>query len=487
LLAVHAPLRRPHCISDKHVKGSHKQEREWVVFDKRYWPGDLFIDHLIFAMRHEDIDLLLLKRTFEALDQTVIEDYVRTSPTGALARRIWYFYEFLTGRHLDVPDAPAKLTAIDLLYPDCYFTAPPTLSKRHRVRDNLLGPKEFCPMIRRTEYLEDCINLDLSKNAKDITGRAGRHLIARAASFLLLADSRASFEIEGERPPRNRLERWGRAVTQSGKHALSIQEIERLQAILIEDSRFIINGLRPDGVFLGERDDLNDPLPEFIGARPDDLDELMAGMLASHERMSHGTLDPVVQAAAIAFGFVYIHPLQDGNGRLHRYLFHHVLAERKYTPMDMVFPVSSVILDRIDGYQETLQNHSSPLMEFIDWRATSDHNVEVLNDTADLYRYFDCTEAATFLYDCVKRTVEYDLPKEIDYLKCNDAALRRITDIVDMPDRLAQNLIVFIRQNDGILPRRRRNKEFSMLEDSEVEPIETVIREEFEDIQYSDK
>jgi hypothetical protein len=68
-----------------------------------------------------------------------------------------------------------------------------------------------------------------------------------------------------------------------------------------------------------------------------------------------------------------------------------------------VFPVSSVMLDRIDDYRTTLQAHSTPLMRFIDWRSTPERNVEVLNDTADLYRYFDCTEAAEFLYACVRR------------------------------------------------------------------------------------
>ena len=34
-----------------------------------------------------------------------------------------------------------------------------------------------------------------------------------------------------------------------------------------------------------------------------------------------------------------------------------------------------------------------PLMPFIEWQPTPDRNVEVLNDTADLYRYFDCTQA----------------------------------------------------------------------------------------------
>ena len=38
---------------------------------------------------------------------------------------------------------------------------------------------------------------------------------------------------------------------------------------------------------------------------------------------------------------IYVHPFQDGNGRMHRCLIHHVLAERKFTPPGMVFPVSS--------------------------------------------------------------------------------------------------------------------------------------------------
>ena len=179
-------------------------------------------------------------------------------------------------------------------------------------------------------------------------------------------------------------------------------------------------------------------------------------------------LDPVLQAAATAFGFVYVHPFQDGNGRLHRCLIHHVLAERKFTPPGMVFPVSSVMLDRIDDYRTTLQAHSGPLMPFIEWRPTPERNVEVLNDTADLYRYFDCTEAAEFLYACVRRTVEQDLPREIDYLRRHDEAIRRIMDAVEMPDRVAENLVMFIRQNKGTLSKKRREGEFKKLRDDEV-------------------
>jgi hypothetical protein len=120
-------------------------------------------------------------------------------------------------------------------------------------------------------------------------------------------------------------------------------------------------------------------------------------------------------------------------------------------------------------------------MPFIEWKVTTDQNVDVTNDTADLYRYLDCTAEAEFLYACVQRTVEHDLPQEIDYLKRHDAALQRIMNAVEMPDQLAQSLIMFIRQNEYRLGRRRRENEFEKLTDAEVAAIETIVAEEFED------
>jgi hypothetical protein len=478
-LALPGPVRRPSCVSEQHVSGSHREEGAWTVFDKRYWPGDTLADHLAFALRREALDLLLLKRVFEAVPRTEVEAIVRAAPTGIPARRAWYLYEILTGRTLGVDDAPST-AAIDLLDSKAYFTGKPRLSKRHRVRDNLLGTGRFCPVIRRTRALTEFLALDLSTKARETVGRTGPHLVARAASFMLLADSQASFEIEGERPPRNRLERWGRAVLEAGKNRLTLEEMVRLQRVLIEDTRFVRAGLRPDGVFLGQRDHHGDPLPEFIGARPQDLDDLMGGLLEANRRMRDDGVDPVLKAAATAFGFVYVHPFQDGNGRMHRCLIHHVLAERKFTPPGMVFPVSSVMLDRVDDYRTTLQAHSGPLMAFIEWRATADRNVEVLNQTADLYRYFDCTEEAEFLYACVSRTVEHDLPCEIDYLRRHDEATRRIMDAVEMPDRVADNLVMFIRQNNGTLSRKRREGEFQKLRDDEVALLEAVVNDAFE-------
>ena len=479
-LGIQAPVRRPCAVSEKHVRGSRKEEGDWVVFDKRYWPGEDFTSHLGFALRYEDTDLLILKRFFAAVPLDAVQEFVRKAPTGVPARRVWYLYEQLTGRTLDIPELPATLAAVDLLDPESYFTGTPRLSRRHKIRDNLLGTTCFCPMIRRTKRLAAFVLRDLGSKAHEIIGRTGANAVARAASFLLLADSRASFAIEGERPPRDRLERWARAVLQAGKTPLTLDEIIRLQGVLIEDRRFVGAGLRQEGVSLGGRDDQGDPLPEFIGARAQDLEGLMADFIETNDRMREAALDPVLGAAATAFGFVYIHPFQDGNGRVHRCLIHHILAERKFTPPGMVFPVSSVMLARIDKYRETLQKHSGPLMSFIEWRPTPERNVEVLNETSDLYRYFDCTDNAEFLYACVEQTIDHDLPQEIDFLRRHDEAMRRITDLVEMPDRIAEDLLMYIRKNNGRLGKKRRQNEFAKLTDGEVSAVEAIVREAFE-------
>ena len=55
---VQAPVRSSSVISDQHVKASSREEGEWTIYDKRYWRGDGFGDHLGFALRHENLDCL---------------------------------------------------------------------------------------------------------------------------------------------------------------------------------------------------------------------------------------------------------------------------------------------------------------------------------------------------------------------------------------------------------------------------------------------
>ena len=229
-------------------------------------------------------------------------------------------------------------------------------------------------------------------------------------------------------------------------------ELERLQRIVIGDARFVHLGLRIKGAFVGEHDRLGGaPIPDHISARHEDLPTLIDGLTA-FDRGAARHLDPVLAAAVLAFGFIYIHPFEDGNGRLHRYLIHHVLAERGFNPPDLVFPLSAVILDRIADYRRVLETYSRRLLPHIQWRPTDRGNVEVENETADFYRYFDAMPHVEFLFECVARTVDVDLPAETAFLRTHDNFKAQIQAMIDMPDRLLDLLFRFLRQNPSMGP-----------------------------------
>ena len=240
-------------------------------------------------------------------------------------------------------------------------------------------------------------------------------------------------------------------------------------------------GLRDEGGFVGERDrQTRAPIPDHISARPADLSSLINGLIEFSHRGGQ-EIDPVVSAAVLAFGFVYIHPFQDGNGRIHRYLIHHILAERGFNPPQVIFPVSSAIQDRLDEYKNVLESYSLKLLPFIEWEETKKHNVKVLNDTTDYYRYFDATLHAEFIYDCVCQTIEEDLPEEVAYLRNHDEFCERVKQTIDMPNQTLDLLVSFLDQNNGTLSKRARNKEFEKLTAEEIEEIEEIHRETFKE------
>ncbi len=454
------------------------EEGGWRILTPRHAPRPTLDGHLTFALKYEGLDLAVLKRLFLTTGPAAIQVLVRAKPTGGYARRIWFLYEWLIGHRLDLPDAAAGryIPAVD---PGRQWAVDGANSPRHRVRNNLPGTPQFCPLVYRTEAIDRFVALNLPRRAREIVADVPHGLLARTAAFLLLKDSKSSYAIEGERPPQDRIQRWGRAIGEAGRRALDLEELLRLQNIVIGDARFVKLGLRREGGFVGAYDrDTRMPLPDHISARPDDLPSLTEGMIAFDQGPAR-KLDPVIAAAVLAFGFVYVHPFEDGNGRIHRYLVHHVLTRRGFNPPGVVFPVSAAILERIDEYRRVLEDYSLRLLPLIDWEPTENGNVRVLNETGDFYRFFDATPHAEFLYGCVRKTIEEDLPNETDFLRRYDLFRSRMASMIDMPDRTIDLLFRFLRQNGGRLSMRAREREFEALTDTENEQIERMYRDVF--------
>ncbi len=465
-------------IGERHVR---YEQDGWRVFTPRHQPEGTLADHLTFALKYEGLDLNVLKALFRAAGAQAVADMVKAEPTGKYSRRIWFLYEWLLDERLDLPDTSVTNFAAALDH-DLQYPGPSILSRRHGVRNNLPGVRDFCPLIRRTEKLDHMMTLRLDERARESTGAIHPDVLTRAAAFLLLKDSKASYAIEGEQPARTKTERWGRALAQAGLQPLRPEELLRLQQIVIGDRRFAKLGWRKEGGFVGTHDRMRGrpvPIPDHISARWQDVPRLIDGVIAANELLKDSAYDPVLAAALIAFGFLFIHPFEDGNGRIHRYLIHHVLSEKGFAPKGIVFPVSAVILERIDDYRLVLEATSRPLLEFIDWKPTESGNVEVLNETIDLYRYFDATRQAEFLYECVQTTVDETLPAEVAYLEAHDAMRGFIADHFDMPERLSELLIGFLRQGKGKMSSRARTKEFSSLTDAEIAMLETKYADVF--------
>lgn len=473
------PLRQLSCISEKRLATQTVNTDEWLIFDAQLMVENSVYKHLEFAIKHEPIDLLIIKKIFEELSTEEIVKNITINPKRILNKKIWFLYEFLLDIKLPLEDLPIGKYD-DLLDEKKYIVNNNYIkSKRHKINNNLLGTKKLCPIIKKTVIMKEYLDANLNTEISNVIGTVSKSLIRRATSFLLLSDSKASFEIEGERPPKNRIENWGKIINEAGKVPLSISEIGRLHAILLEDSRFMKIGLRDEEVFLGERDRDNYPIPEFIGANSKDLTNLMNDWIELDEQLTLSKIDPILHAVIIAFSFVYIHPLEDGNGRIHRYLIHHVLASRGFYPKGIIFPISNVILDEIEKYRDILVAHTSPLMNMINWSATDNGNVKILNDTQDLYRFFDATSSCEFIYECVKKTIKITLPEELKYLSSFDKAYEEINNLIEMPNNKIKSLISFILQNNNKLSKKKQEKYYQELTKEETKTIEEIIMENF--------
>jgi Fic family protein len=214
----------------------------------------------------------------------------------------------------------------------------------------------------------------------------------------------------------------------------------------------------------------------FVTPKPENVPDLMNGWMKFVEKLQNSEIDPVCAAAAMSFGFVFTHPFEDGNGRIHRFLIHHELARRAFAPPNFIFPISAVILrERID-YERVLERFSSSVLAFIDYSINAKGEVTVENETVNLYRYWDATPFAEFLYHCVAETVNRDLVEELGFLQIFDSAMQAIKEIIDMPDRKASLLVRFILQNRGNLSNNKR-KDFMEVTDEEISMIETSIQD----------
>lgn len=445
--------------------------------------NDAPFEHLTFALKHEGLNLEIIAALFAHLKHDAVQAFVAQQPTGKYQRMVWYLYEKLTARTIDITDLESG-AYIDLLDPDMYYTAKPIAQRRYRINDNLLGTMQFCPFVRKTKQLREFEQKKLDATARDLVANYTSRNLERASNYLYAKETMSSYQIERERPNKQRLTRFIELIKKSEFIPILTKEIlVELQNNVVE-ARFVNENYRTTQNYIGQSHDWNNQTIHFISPSPKDVDDLMTGLLRCLEKMLESNTNPVVSAAAIAFGFVFIHPFDDGNGRLHRFLIHFILHKIGFTPQGMIFPASATILKDMQHYTDALESFSKPLMKLItEYTINDDGKLSVDQETAQFYRYIDFTTQAEFLALCIETTIQTILKNELLYLTRYDEAKKAIQDIVDMPDQLINLFILLTTQNKGILSPHKRSTHFAMLSDEEVKKMGALIKK----IMFSDE
>lgn len=463
------------------TKGGPRQLRDGrVVLRPEFARARTVLEHLTFSLKHDGLNLAIVTAVFNALDdrkgfEQELGAELLATPNGIYLRRLWFLYEWLTDEILGIADSTARY--IPLLEGDEYVTGPERQSPRHRVTNNLLGERAFCPMVRKTEALKQHDPAALQKALTDLVSQYDPDVFVRAISYLYTKETLSSYAIENERPSKTREERFVKLLR--GVHDLEPwreEALAELQGQIVEP-RFAETTYRGLQNYVGESLGLVRQRVHFIPPRPEDIRELMDGLVSTANLLMGSDADPIVVAACLAFGFVFLHPFNDGNGRLHRLLIHNVLSKLGVTPDGVVAPVSAVMVADRASYDRALETFSKPLLELVEYELSEEGWLTVKGETASFYRYIDFSDIAEALYCWLERAIRDDLMGELDFLVGIERTRQAMRAVVDLPDRLMDLFIKVCLQNGGKLSATKRASHFDMVKDDEVQRLEGAVRE----------
>lgn len=444
-------------------------------------PVDTLAGHLTFALKHEGIHLEFLARLFDAAPVADLEAWVAAEPTGQYARRSGFLYEYLTGRQLVFPGVVAGnyVTALD---EETYLTASqPVNNPRWRVRDNLPGTRDYCPLVLRTARVRRAEQYDCARHLADLEVEFGADVLQRSVVWLTIKESRASFAIEHEEQHVDRVRRFASVIEQRcGRYdePLSERALGELQAQIL-GPRATRYGVRRSPVFVGEADGFTEVV-HYIAPHWDDAPVLLSGLRGFASRTAGASA--LVRAAVLSFGFVYIHPMSDGNGRISRFLINDVLRRDKAIPAPFILPVSATITSSVvnrRGYDQVLELFSRPLMrKYAEaWRFGAEQvaadgvhynlQFDAYQDALPVWRYPDMTDHVEYLAEVVQTTIEQEMRKEAGYLRSLRVARERAKQVIEGPDGDIDRIIRSVRDNGGKLSNKLL-KEFPALADKAI-------------------
>lgn len=440
------------------------------------------LHHVEFFLKYDDFNLDFLQAVFKHIPALQVEGFINESPASRQARKIGFLYEFLTDTQL-ILKRPVSGNYIDLLDEEKYFTGKTEKITRWRLNNNLLGNIAYCPVVKKTKELKELLAQDLTEKINNLKSEYPEDIFRRATNYLYTKETKSSYEIEKEKPSPSRTQKFVQLLQQAGLESnedmLKKSRLIVLQNAIV-DPRYADSDFRNFQNYVGESVSYGNEFFHYICPPPGMVPSVMEGLHDLVLKTAEKT-PAEIRAGLVAFGFVFIHPFEDGNGRLHRFLIHDVLTHDNKVPPGLIIPVSAHMLNNIKQYDNILEKYSKPLMNRIKFNTSATGEVTITNpnEVEGYFRYPDLTDQCVYLLHTIHDTIKEDMPQELSFILRFDEAKKAIQDIVDMPDKKITLMLTFFHQNKGVLPKRRR-EDFAELTDEEILKMQKAYREIYE-------
>lgn len=434
------------------------------------------IEHVLFALRHEGVDVAIVDALAHAgvITDADVREAIVATPAGGYTRRLGYLWELVTGR--EIQDVAPQGNYLDLYDPTVYYTSDKTIrDTKWRVDFNGLGVRGYCPVVRRTTELAQLLERDLFSEVQEFAEQARKEgLLDRILAWAYLDETRSSFEIEHEEPPADKAEAFA-ALLRNAHDARPIDEqyLVELQNLAITNPPGREPGYRNNQNWLG-RGGHGAAAVRYLPPPPDVLDDLMdklAGICNAPRAK-----EPLLHAALCSFGFVYVHPFMDGNGRLSRFLFHHALCMTKALPNGLILPVSTAMHHDEGGYLQALEAFSREARQLwgVRWIQGGDFQFEQRCRNS-VYRYWDATAQAAYSARTAALAMDVHLMGEARFLSSFDAAYKALDRSIDLPSPLLHKLIHMCQTHGGTISKHRRKQFKDAVPPEYFDEIEMVV------------
>lgn len=440
----------------EHTVDYGASKRKIIPVTRKY--KDCPYEQMLEAIKYQGIRLHFFAMIFKKCNISEFTFFITEKPNSKHTRVLWFLYEWLTDKKLNIPDLKSG-NYVNLFEDKFYYTLKNGVkNKRTRIINNAIGTKDFCPTVRKTPEILRLANIDVYETAWAKMQKLGEQIsadhIGRSINYLYSKETKSSTEIEKESPDRQKMQRFLKAIKNAGYFELTKEKLIDLQNKIVT-GEYEADDYRKGEIYVGSvinHYNFADEDVHYVGPLAKHVPNMMQGLLDTHDNLMTDNLVPsLIHASIISFGEVYIHPMVDGNGRIHRYLIHDVMKQRE--PIhEFIIPISASILKNQDKYDKVLDSISKPLMAILEYELDEKQNneIKIKNDIDYMYRYPDYTEHVLFIYEMMQCAISNELIEEICLLIVFDYAKKSINSIADIANGTLDKIVSILISHGGV-------------------------------------